>query len=147
MSEWSKRAAQQVRLNKEARLTQDKKALLDDEIRKRRTPEIWATLVTMFTQKCEEFNSEPSMESILVFIPDSGYKFSVSTRSNNLNAEFDPTNHRFNFKTSARKPYQFKIEVKVLEGDSDVSILADGVTPVDLESFVNDHLDSLLGIS
>jgi hypothetical protein len=147
MSDWSKRAAQQVQINREARFVQDKKVLLDDEVCKRRTPEIWTELVAMFSQKCDEFNSEPGMANILVLIPDSGYKFSIRTRSSTLDAEYDGTNHRFNFKNSARTPREYKIEIKVLDGDSDVSILEGGTVAIDLESFVNAHLESLLGIS
>jgi hypothetical protein len=148
MSDWSKKAAQQVQMNREAKLVGDKKALQDTDICKRRAPELWKKLADMFQQKCTEFNSEPGMSNTLYFSDDRPSEFSISLgrTGKTFKGDFDSTNQRFNFVSSTWTPARFILEVRVWPGNSEADIVNVEAGPIDLESFVNSHLESLLGI-
>jgi hypothetical protein len=148
MSDWSEKAAQQVRMNKEAKFFGDKKAVLDEENRKRRAYELWKKLTDMFQQKCIEFNAEPGMANTLYFSSENSHKFetSLGRTGKRFKGEFDSSNYRFNFDSSTWKLAQSTLEVQIWIGCSDAEVGTPDSGPIDIDSFVNDHLESLLGI-
>jgi len=149
MSDWSKKAAQQVRMNKEAKFVGDKKALLDEENRKRRTNELWVKLVNMVQQKCNEFNAEPEMANTLYFSSENSHEFAVSVgrTGKRFTGRLDESNYRFNFDSSTRESAHSFLEVQTWIGCSDAEVGTQEAGPIDMESFLNDHLESLLGVS
>ena len=147
MSDWSRKAAQLVQMNRDAKLIQNKKAIQEQEIYRRRAPELWKQLTDLIQQKCTDFNSEQGMSNTLKFSAEKANQFIVSRADDTFKGDFDSTNHRFNFVSSTWTPAHFKLEVRVGEGYSDAVIVDEKAGPVDLEFFVNIHLESLLGIS
>jgi len=147
MSDWSRKAAQQVQMIRDAKLAQNKKAIHEEEIYKRRAPELWKQLTDLIQQKCTDFNSEQGMSNTLKFSGDKANEFIVNQADNTFKGDFDSTNHRFNFVSSTWTPAHFKLEVRVGEGYSDAVVVDEKEAPIDLELFVNIQLESLLGIS
>jgi len=150
MSDWSKKAAEKFHTNKENKIIRDKKILHDAEICKQQSKDLWDQLTAKFAQECTSLNSEPGMTNTFSFVRNNGSRGFVLSRDgtpHKLTGEFDPTNSRFNFVSSTWKPARFKIEVRVPEGYSGAVMLAENGASVDFDSFVTDHLDSLLEIA
>jgi len=149
MSDWSKKAAERFQTNKDTKLIRDKKILHDADICKQRSEDLWDQLTGKFAEECMSFNSEPGMTNTFSFSRNGSRQFTLSREgmSHNIKGEFDPTNSRFNFISSTWKLPHFRIEVRVPEGSSEAIMVAENGASIDLDGFVTDHLDSLLGIS
>jgi hypothetical protein len=148
MTDWSKAAAEKMRVGREAKHVQDSKIVQDRETVSRQAANLWNALSTLFGLKAKEFNEEPGMMNSLNFVRSGATKFTLSGNSTgkSLTGDFDQTNSQFHFRGDARSPYSFTLKVRVLAGQSDSQIVAENEVPIDLESFCNDHIESILGI-
>ena len=148
MSDWSRDAARRFQEAKDARLTQDRKALHDEKIRQSRSPELWKKLVELFQQRCDEFNAEQGMSNTFSVTNAKPAELIVGVVRTNktLKGSYDSTNHRFTFVSSTWKPAHFKLIVQVQNGSEPTIVEEEHGGPIDMESFVNDQLESLLEI-
>jgi hypothetical protein len=147
MSDWSRKAAEQFQKNKDDKLVQDKKSIQDEETRKRLAPEMWQRLRQLFESKCTELNAERGMANTLSFDGSNLEAITVTRNGtkNTLKVTFDSTNQAIDFKSSTWKPSQYRLRMTLTQGPSLVLADEKGMQS-DLESFVTDHIDSLLQV-
>ncbi len=147
LSTWSKDIARRFRDKRETQLVRDKKLLQAEETLKRRGPEMWQQLRGLVAWRCAEIKAEPGLKNALSF-NSSGTETFLVTRNDSqktFRGTFNPKNHCVEFSSSKCSPSQFKLEIQGMDGTSDVLFVDEKRQPLgDTESFVNDHLESLL---
>jgi hypothetical protein len=160
MSDRSKRLAQQFKKQQRAeqdaqreRLETDRikneKAILDVKTLAREAPTIWDMFCKMFVEQCEDFNKEPGVGKVLLVSRPNDSQIVVSRAGENqpsMRVSFGK-DYRIRF-GGLGSPADFpELRIKVLNGDSEPSVVTKDDRAVDLESTVESCICALLGIA
>jgi hypothetical protein len=78
MSDWSRDAAQKFIAQKREKPVQDEMVLHNEDIIKRKAPEVWDKLSEEFDRKCSEFNSELEISNVLAFDRTDPYELEIT---------------------------------------------------------------------
>jgi len=148
MSDWSRDAGRRLQEVREARLTQQKIVLRNADLLKNHGPDQWSRLATLFKQKATDLNAESGLSGTLVFNEPRFEEFSITTRENSgtIRGKFVPEAYTIQIQNSQYELKTVHLKLFPDANESSVYLGDENGTPIDLDSFVIAHLESLLGI-
>jgi vacuolar-type H+-ATPase subunit H len=128
---------------KDEKLSHDKKQLAAE------APKIWGKVAAIFRTQSTEFNAEPSVGNVLSIRPGSPPNQIVVVRADEpreLRVTFDSTEYTIRFSGLYLPKGAEDLQIKILGGDSEPSVVDGRDRAVDIESAVDLLLRGLLGL-
>jgi hypothetical protein len=122
MSDWSRDAALRFASQQEIKLTQDAKAISDQNHLASNMAKTWTALCELFRARCAEFNAEPGGAGILTCDTKRTQELKI-TRSDNaamLRGAFDAKRHTIHFMGPNIGKEKSDIKIEVIEGSSEM---------------------------
>jgi hypothetical protein len=122
MSDWSRDAALRFAAQQEIKLTQDAKAISDQNHLASNMAKTWTALCELFRARCTEFNAEPGGAGILTCDTKRTQELKI-TRSDNaamLRGAFDAKRHTIHFMGPNIGKEKSDIKIEVIEGSSEM---------------------------
>jgi len=128
--------------------TKNEKAILDAKTLAREAPKIWAKFCGEFQKQCDEFNAD-SGGIVLLVAPQNSSQIIVSRVGEgkpSLRISFAQTDYRIRFGGAYGPAKNTELRIKVMDGDSEPSLVSDDGRAVDLEGTVEGNIRWLLGL-
>ena len=122
MSDWSKDAALRFAEQQKIKLTQDAKAIRDQNHLASNMAKTWTALCELFRERCTEFNAEPGGAGILTCDTTRTQELKIIRTDNAamLRGAFDAKRHTIHFMGPNIGKEKSDIKIEVIEGSSEM---------------------------